>query len=367
LLYPPDTTVAGREPVNMKMSSQENNKLHHKEHKEMPMKNPLGVLCGLCGKFNRNLRMLCICVMAMASLLACGCDGPVFLPPTGPDYVRPTIAVMKFENRAGGGVGGWNLGDGFRDVLVDRLMATERFQVIERPEIDEVMKEQKFQQSGATRRQNRVQSGRIKNVEYLIKGTITDFGHVSSKSGSFSWTDRLDIFGRSNKAVVSMILYIVDVESGEIVSSQNITESVSAGDTDVMLAYRNVSFGGKVFYKTPLGKVTEKVIDKAVRRIASEVAARPWQPMIAQVNEGSVILNGGQNRKVKVGAEYEVFELGTPITDPATGDVIGHSTGKTIGRIRVLDVQPQFSVASVASGKIADVNVGQRCKPVETP
>ncbi len=61
---------------------------------------------------------------------------------------------MEFENRANFPLG-WNISDGMRDVLVDRLVATGRFSVIERPEINAVMAELRLQNSGATRKQRR--------------------------------------------------------------------------------------------------------------------------------------------------------------------------------------------------------------------
>ena len=102
------------------------------------------------------------------------------------DYVKPTIAVMKFENRASFPLG-WNLGGGMQEVLVDRLMETNRYHVVERQELDSVMNEIQFQQSGATRPQGKAATGRIKNCQFLIKGVVTDFGHVSSKDAGVAF------------------------------------------------------------------------------------------------------------------------------------------------------------------------------------
>ena len=124
--------------------------------------------------------------LAAAAGLCAGCaNSGLPLGSSPEDFVKPSIAVMTFENRAGG-ARGLNVGDGMKDVLVDRLMATRRFRVIERPEISRVLQELQLQNSGITRAQRRAAMGRIKNVQYLIKGTITDFGHVSTHSGFFS-------------------------------------------------------------------------------------------------------------------------------------------------------------------------------------
>ena len=202
-------------------------------------------------------------LLAGLALVACaGCGRNVFGGGPGDDYVKPTIAVMKFENRAPFPLN-WNLGGGTKDILVDRLIATDRFQVIERPELDSVLRELQFQHSGATRDQHRAARGRIKNVQYLIKGTITDFGHVSTSSGFLNLAN-WDIFQGKTRAVMGMTFYVVDVESGEIICSEHLEKSVRAEDVRVQAVYKNVAFGGSVFHRTPLGKATAGVIGKAV-------------------------------------------------------------------------------------------------------
>jgi curli biogenesis system outer membrane secretion channel CsgG len=268
---------------------------------------------------------------------------------------------MKFENRAGFALN-WSLGDGMQEILVDRLLATGRFHVVERQDLGAVLQELKFQQDGVTRPQGKVATGRIRNCQYLIKGAVTDFGHISTNAGGvsgLSW----DIFGGSNRAVMGMVLYVIDVESGEIIASENIEESVSAKDLSVKAAYTGLSFGGSAFYQTPLGRATRRVVERAVKRITTAIAAQPWQPQIALVQEdGSVVINGGRDRGVRSGAEFEVVDAGRPILDPATGDAIGQSAGRSIGRVIVHEVRERYSTATVVIGRAADFRPGQPCR-----
>ena len=162
---------------------------------------------------------------------------------------------------------------------------------------------------------------------------------------------------------MGIILYVVDVESGEVIASENITESVSASDVAVNVAYKGVSFGGSSFYRTPLGRATTRVVDRAVKRITAAIAAQPWEPKVALVqDDGSVIINGGRDRNVKTGAEFDVVEEGPPILDPTSGDVIGHSQGKSVGRLIVAEVHDRYAVATVVEGKSADFHPGQNCR-----
>ncbi len=306
---------------------------------------------------------LCAYILAAAVAMLAGCEDANFGLGPADLYVKPTVAVMKFENRAPISMG-WNLGDGTADILVDRLMATGRYHVVERAELGEVVKEVKLQNSGATREENRAAKGRFKNAQYLIKGTITDFGVVSKESGFFG-AGGFDIAGGGNRAVMGVTVYVIDVESGEIVCSRSFQESLRAGDMATTASYKSVAFGGSTFYSTPLGKATAKVIQNAVKEITLSVAARPWEPKIAKVTEGAVIINGGSDRRVAVGAEYQVVRPGEPVTNPDTGDVLGHTAGTIVAHIRVRRVYAQYSEADLVSGRAESVAVGQRCQKVQ--
>lgn len=299
-----------------------------------------------------------------ASIVLClGCEGSGQLYSSANDLVRPTIAVLKFENRAPFAVN-WNIGDGMADVLVDRLVATRRYQVVERAELGAVVGEIQLQQSGVTRPQSRAEAGRLKNVRYLIKGTVTDFGHVSS-SGGFLGVGGWSILGGGNKAIIGMTLYVIDVESGQILCSESIQESVNAKDLSVKATYQNVSFGGKTFYQTPLGKATARVLDKAVGRVSGVIAAQPWQPKVAMVGAQDVVISGGKDRGLGIGDIYEIIQTGQPILDPDSGDVIGNQSNRVVAKATVNVVEPMCSRAILVVGNISDVKLGQHCRLVQ--
>ena len=126
--------------------------------------------------------------------------------------------------------------------------------------------------------------------------------------------------------------------------------------------------GGSVFYQTPLGRATARVMDDAVRKITEAIASRRWQPKIAALNDdGTVLLNGGMNRKVAVGRQYDVLEIGQAIVDPDTGDLLGRKEDTILGRLRVVEVRARYSVAEVVSGDPERLRVGLSCRLFLTP
>jgi len=94
------------------------------------------------------------------------------------DLSSPTIAVVDFT--------GNNVSVGDCRALTDRLRSelfnTKYFKVIEREMMDEIIKEQGFQQSGCTTNECMVTVGKLIGVEKIVGGSISQVGNVYSVS-----------------------------------------------------------------------------------------------------------------------------------------------------------------------------------------
>lgn len=275
-----------------------------------------------------------------------GCNSVVYTPAQEAKFVKPTIAVMSFENRAPVHTK-WNLGDAFADQLIDRLIQTRRYVVLERGQLEAIFTELERAKDRRFRDQQTPALGQLKHVRYLIKGTITDFGHVDTVSGIFH---ALKIFGTTSHAVVSATLYVVDVQSGQVIASQSVEAKVSNTKDKGKQQVGDMTFGSYTFYHTSLGKATNKMLDKAVRAIARTIFEQPFQPKIASVVNNQIVINGGENRRLKVGSQYVVRPIADTVFDPDTGDILGHISGEVIGRVRISQVLERYSIADVVDG-----------------
>jgi len=98
------------------------------------------------------------------------------LPP--PPETLTNIAVVDFNAN--------NISDGEVRALTDRLRTelfnTKYFKVIEREMMQEVIKEQGFQQTGCTTDECMVEIGRLIGVEKIIGGSISKVGNIYSVS-----------------------------------------------------------------------------------------------------------------------------------------------------------------------------------------
>jgi len=118
---------------------------------------------------------------------------------------QTTIAVIDFDGRniSAGEVA--TLTDRFRD----ELTKTNQYVVVERGKMEEVLREQGFQQSGCTSDECVVEVGQLIGVQQMVGGSIGKVGNVISVSAR-----------------------IIDVESGEII---NVTTYDHTGDIGGLL------------------------------------------------------------------------------------------------------------------------------------
>ncbi|MFH0880350.1 MAG: CsgG/HfaB family protein [Lentisphaerota bacterium] len=289
----------------------------------------------------------------MLPLLLAGCasySAPRGARPHSSDRtIKPVLAVMDFENSAGFS-GQWNLGGGLADVLVTELLQTEEVVVLERKHLNEVVGEILRQGEGLFRKEGRVEKGRLKNAQFLLRGVVTDFTVTGDTSGWFG-NSTAKLFGRGSRARVAILIKVSDVESGEIISSIKADGAVSAGGAGASVNYKNITFGGDAYFRTPLGRATEAAIHKAVKQILRDMPDQFWKPRVAESGPDEIIINGGGNMRVKAGDEFVVRDEGRTITDPVTGNVLETQPGKVIGRVRVTEVLEFSSHARVLEGE----------------
>jgi curli biogenesis system outer membrane secretion channel CsgG len=307
--------------------------------------------------------MLCLRLSVLVCALAvAGCqtprravDGTLLYRYRLGQEVPPVVAVMDFENRASW-AGQWNLSGGMADLLVARLMETRKVVVLERQHLKDVLEELDRQGGDHFRPEGRAQLGRLKNAQFLMRGTINDFTVIEEGSAGF-WSSFLRIFGRGNRARVALTVKVYDIENGEVLAAVQSDGTVSSGGGGAAITYKQVTFGGDSFFRTPLGQATERALDRAVKRILDALPIDYWAPRVAEVADlragPLVVINGGVNAGVNVGDEFVVRDLPRIVTDPVTGNIIEQPAGEVVGRVRVTEVLPKSAHAKLLQGLAA--------------
>ena len=118
------------------------------------------------------------------------------------------IAVMDFKAGVGVNV---NEVEGLSDMLINTLYESGKFSIVERSQIEQVLKEWRFQASELTNEQL-AQVGRILGVESVLIGTVNFLAEHRNHDGSVTGEYNVDVRA-------------VDVESGEVVTTAGATKS----------------------------------------------------------------------------------------------------------------------------------------------
>lgn len=182
------------------------------------------------------------------------------------DGPKARIAVSMFTDKTakGGGLRNWwnaEIGDGMRDMLATALFNTNRYIVLERQMLDEVMAEQDLGASGRVKGETAAAIGEIEGAELIVTGAITEFepasGGVGGGIGGIFGRVAGAVAGGLKKSHIAIDLRVVDTRTSRIVAATSVEGE--ARDTKLGGLLVGSSVGGG------LGGYSNSSMEKAVR------------------------------------------------------------------------------------------------------
>jgi curli biogenesis system outer membrane secretion channel CsgG len=211
-----------------------------------------------------SLRILSLLAVVL-SLGACttanvvsSSGGPTIQQAQAAPYNGPKkrIAISAFEDKAtkyGG------LGRGVTDMLADSLFNTNRFIVLERDRLNDVIQEQDMADTGRFRESTVAPKGKLEGAELLIRGSITQF-EPSCRGGS------LLLIG-AKEACVTINLRIIDTTTGRIVNSTTVEGTSGSAGIGLIFTSAPLPVGLGAWSKTPMETALRNCIETAVHHI----------------------------------------------------------------------------------------------------
>ena len=206
-------------------------------------------------------------VVAVAALAGCATESHQAIqvekvasaarPYTGP---RTLVAVGKFDNRSSFMRGVFSdgvdrLGCQAKTILISHLQQTNRFNVLDRDNMQELQQEAAYKKQG----QN------IKGADFVVTGDVTEFGRKEVGDHQlFGLAGR----GKTQVAYAKVTLNVVNIATSEVVYS-------AAGAGEYSLSNREVlGFGGTASYDATLnGKVLDLAMREAVEKLVGGMEA----------------------------------------------------------------------------------------------
>jgi len=173
--------------------------------------------------------------------------------------VKKRIAVKAFEFKAARS--GSEVGSGMSDMLANALFNTNRFIVLEREHIKEVIEEQDFGATGRVKRETAAPIGEIEGAELIIRGAVTEF-EPKCKGGAL-------LIMAAQQACVTINLRIVDAKTGRVVNATTVEGRSDTFGAGLVFATNPLPIGLGGWAKTPMETAIRNCIETAVQHIAS--------------------------------------------------------------------------------------------------
>lgn len=267
------------------------------------------------------------------------------------------VAIIPFDDAS---ITNWwggqefHPGSGIADMLVTQIVNSKKFDVIERTQIDAVLKEQGFGQTGMVDPAQAPQLGKLLAVDLIITGKVTrfDFEEKEIKASRL----KLGILGsvsiKTTYAHCMLDAKAIDVTTGKIMFAvQGKGDKDKKGFSIQGTNWAKIDFNSSDFMETILGQATQDAVNQVVAKLVEQAGSTEGK--VLKVSEGLIYVTFTKD-EVKVGDELECFHKGEELVDPDTGESYGAEETKA-GTIKIEEVGDKYSKASVVIG---DIKVG---------
>lgn len=282
---------------------------------------------------------------------------------------KPKVAVLDFDFSSvsdpsllsifSGGA------KGVSDLLVNKLVLGDNYKVIERSQIDAVLREQNLGASGRIDSSTAAKIGKILGVKAIVIGSVTQFDLEQKNSG-------INVFGfgtggKKTNAYVRLNVRVIDTSTAEILMVADGAGTANQKDKNFnafgVSSSSDTSNEGKL-----LTLATDQAIDEVVKTLdansaklsVSSATNSTTQALVADISGSTIVFNKGTADGYKQGMKLSIERVSKEIKDPQTGQVIRRLTEK-IGMVELSEIDNSSSIGKVISG--SQFKIGDLAKP----
>lgn len=310
---------------------------------------------------------------------------PLFLlvSAIAPAQTKRTVAVIDFDYATvQSGIAAMfgsnqDVGKGIADLIVEKLVKSGAYRVIERKAIQKILAEQNFSNSDRVDPNSAAKIGRLLGADAIIMGSITQFGRDDRQTsvGGDVIGGRLGRYGlggigrKNSKAVVGLSARLVSVDTGEILtvangkgeSARSGAMLTGAGGSAAGAAGAALDMTSSNFANTIIGEAATQASDALVNELNTGASRIPVKTvsiegLVADVAGDTLIINVGTRGGVKVGDKLAVKRGGREIRDPATGKVL-RRIEESVGELTITEADEASAVgrfSGTGSVKVGD-------------
>ena len=212
------------------------------------------------------------------------------------------------------------------DEIIDALAKTNRFTMMERGQIDQVLDEKTFQaiSKGGNIRDYLKE---LEGSDYLVIGILNKFVLSLSKEK----VPYLNESANTVQAVAEGNIRIVDGHNSRIIATEEVR---------IRKKYKNLK----------IEEAHSRLVDSYAMESAAGIVDRLYPMRILTVTEnGTIFVNRGADVGIKIGSTFSVERPGKDLVDKDTGVIFGQ-VETTIGSLKITSVEASRSRAEMLSG-----------------
>ena len=206
------------------------------------------------------------------------------------------------------------------EILIDRLHKSGRFDIVERKEIDTLIREIRFGETAYVDKTTAARAGNMLGAQCLLLAS-------AGKNDSEATRDFQPI---------AVFLRLVDVSTSRIIGSE-----------------------------VGVGADLQEAAAQAVDGLVKTSEKTPWVGRILRIDkEGDktrFVVDSGRDLGLEPGDVFAVFTLGEPVKDPENDRILGYPE-KGAGLVRIVTVQDRISLAEPVQ-VTAEINAGDLIRP----
>jgi curli biogenesis system outer membrane secretion channel CsgG len=197
------------------------------------------------------------------------------------------------------------------DILSSKLAASGKFILLEREDLDILVKE-----AGAE--MNKI------GADYIILGSITEFGRkTEGEQKVFSST-------KTQTVEAGVSIRLVEASTGLIIYSD---EAKGFAETSTK---QTLGIGGSAGYDATLSdKAISSALTQLVENIINKCMNKPWKSYILSAEDGTYVISGGASQGLVAGDKFPVYKKGKVVKNPQTGMNV-ELPGAKVGEITIL-------------------------------
>lgn len=283
-------------------------------------------------------------------------------PRKAPPAAKMLVAVDKFESKAGSRSDGTDTSrlaqvQNLRDRVTHYIVASRKFEVVERERIKSILSERLAAQSGLVReddlsdeeQSDKLENQKLKMAGYVVYGSVLSIGEDQSGAREGG----VDVQSTSRK--VEMELRISSAETGKILASK----TVSVRRSKAQMA----SASGASTSSDAADQALGAAVDAAALQCVDSLLELSFPPKVLFVDDDEVTINMPREL-VHMDELFDIVKLGKKVVDEDTGNV--YQKEKKIGRVQITDFTPTTCTAKPVGGlDLEDVEPGMRVRRVD--